>query len=405
MGEANGNGKNNGNNKSNNEKNTGSRPNSSQKKKKRSAAALARRAAKWSTLKAEKKAEGVAASAAKQEAKRLNEERKQQAVISMFPDIMGIVGAQGFMPNIRKVSMVSKSLAANLKTVPLFQNADRATIYPNGMTLLNKYLEDRNWAKAMEVLTLGVPKRVLDHPTSTGDSPLFFTMKAHQFDLFKKLLDKGADPNQERITSSYPYGPKNTTKNTILIYLMQEYMYLQEKKKYANELLAHGADINKRDSFGYTALERVLYSPDEVLFLIEKGAALEEPNASGFTPVLTAISKGKTNILNEFMKKGIDLDKKTANGNLFPLKVATLSAKNDIFTMVLNGVKEIDAKDEAGNTALHYAVLTKNFQKIALLKQKGANPKISNKKGSTAMQLAMALDQAGDKRAYNILKE
>jgi ankyrin repeat protein len=71
---------------------------------------------------------------------------------------------------------------------------------------------------------------------------------------------------------------------------------------------------------------------------------------------------------------------------------------------VLKHVKNLNAKDALGNTALHYAVMTNALQKIEMLKKAGADPRIPNKAGETAFNLAQKLNQKGNSRAYNLLK-
>jgi hypothetical protein len=397
------------NNNNTRKNNNNARNNASQKKKKvRSAASLARRAEKWASQKAEKKASAVTATQTKRNALKAEEERKQQSVLAMFPDVMGLVGAQGFMSNVKKVSVVSKSLAANLKATPLFQAADRATIYPNGQTLLNKYLGERNWDKANEILDQGVPKRILEYPLLNGEIPLYYVFLAGKFDLFKKILDNKVDPNvTHSISTGYGAQRKYYTQS-ILNRIALEYIRIRDKENYIDELLKHGADINARDSKGFTVLENLMKfnRVSEAIYFIEKGVALETPNKNGFTPVLTAIGSINLDILEKMKAKGVDFNKKTGDGNLFPLKTAVLNGKYFVLDWMLKNTDvDLNMKDEEGNTAMHYAVLTKNFNKIALLKGMGADSKIPNKKGATALQMAQALATAGDNKALDILKQ
>lgn len=381
--------------------NSGKPNNTSQKKKVRSAAAMERRAAKWATQKAAKKASALAT----RNAEKAEKEAKEKRVLEMFPNIMGIVGAQGFMPNMRKSQMTSKTMRNALKSTPLFQNANRGTIYPGGKTMLGHFLENGNWAKAMEVLDKGVPKRILDAPTALGHVPLLFAYDANQLPLFKKLLEKGADPN---IMLS-----NDKTQYPILSQIIFSWRSHADKITFIDELLKHKANINKLSSEQKTpldyAIQRGLATNDNhvAFHLIDKGAFLEAPNQSGFTAVLSAITSSNRKVL-EYMvtKKSVDLDKKTGKNGLFPLKLAVLNGSYDILNdLFAYGIKDVNQKDTEGNTALHYAVLTKAFMKIALLKEKGAKANISNKKGVTPLQLAQALDTAGNSRAYDILKE
>lgn len=375
-----------------------------QKKKQRSAAAKARRSAKWSTQKAEKKTEALE----KQQEKKEEEERKTKSVLEMFPDIMGIVGSRGFMPNIKRSTLLSKNLSASLKKVPLFQNADRSTIYPNGMTMLNKYLEEGNWAEANRILDEGVSKKVLDHPSPvSGISPLVYVYEHDQYNLFKKLLEKGCNPDILLM---------RTAKHRIpfLHYVATTYGTEEERIPYIKALLAKKVDINQLDSLGYSVLEAVIARnyPDIAKVLIDSGADLQKPNKKGFTAVLTAITNSRIEIFKYMMEnEEIDINKETGADQLSPLKIAVISGNKAMLEEVLQCKPNLDQKDAEGNTPLHYAVLTKNYDKIIMLKQAGASARISNKQGVTALELAKAAFGKNNepnpkaREAYTLLKE
>ena len=386
-------------NKKNNGKNGTTRKNgtnrangkseTTQTKSKRSAAALARRAAKWTTQKETKKAEALAKTAAKRE-----------RVIDMFPDIMGLVGAQGFMSNVHRVRETSKTMKAALNATPLFQNADRATVYATGQTVLGHYFEEMNKEKIIETLKAGVPKKILDMSTPYGYQPLYISYEAGWLDVFTLLLEKGANPNLENTTLG------NYTK-TLFHYIVLDYKFSDEVRiQFLEQLLKHNVDINKRDSKGYSALELSMtgWNEDVAQFLIENGAEMETPNKAGFTAVLTAIARKIDNVLNFMIAKGVNMDKQTGDAILFPLKVATVNGTLAILETVLKHVKDINAKDALGNTALHYAVMTNALKKIEALKKAGADSRIPNKAGQTAFNLAQKLEQKGNSRAYTLLK-
>jgi ankyrin repeat protein len=385
------------NNNTNKKSNTGSRNSGTHKKvKKRSAAAQARRTAKWAAQKEGKKMSALA----KGSEKKAEEEKKKERILSLFPNVMGLVGAQGFMPNVRKVKTVSKTMKNALNTVPLFNNADRATIYPNGTTILGQFMEEGNWGKAIETLNKGVPKRVLEQPLVNEEYPLQHAFKQKQNALFKRLLEKGANPNLMVLD--------HRGSEPLLIHIMNTDVPADRILFFIEELYTHKADINLRDSRGYTPLDiAIMWKRDNVAeFLLAKGAKLETPNPNGFTPVLTAIQKGNLHIFREMLKKGIDIDKLTGPSILFPVKVAVISGSQQMLELVLDqNPKTINTKDAEGNTPLHFAVKTNALAKIALLKSAGADPKIKNKHTVSALNLAEGLDSLGDARAYNLLKE
>jgi ankyrin repeat protein len=371
------------NSNSNNEKKKNTAKSQNQTKKKRSAAAQARRAAKWASQKTAKKAETVA----KQETKKAEKERKARTVLEMFPDILGIVGAQGFMPNIKTKSLVlSKNVSKTLKNVRLFQNADRSTVYPNGRTVLSQYLIEGNWDKAKETLEKGVSKKVLETPIPGSYKPFVYAyFYSGRFDLFMAFLNARDDPNQTIFVTKNNEVP-------FLTFIIGELKNTEEKKMdYIEALLEKGANINAKSSQGETALEIALIAQEDKIakLLIENGADFMKEKKGGFYPLLTAIAKNNIPLVELMLSKAdVNLNKKTGEKGLFPLKIAVLNGGIEILKYLLQNKVNVNLQDELGNTALHYAVLTHNYNKIGLLIDAGASPQIKNKKGDSALKLA-----------------
>lgn len=387
---------NNNNGKSNASPKNGASNGTQKKPKKRSAAAIARRTAKHQAK--------TAARLAKMDERREEKARKQQAVLNMFPNVMGIVGAQGFMPNVLGARATSKTMRNALGPGSLFNNAHRATIYPTGKSLLSHSIDIGDWDRAMNTLQRGVPQRVLNARDFSRDPPLKKAFDANQLELFTALLEKGANPNFET-QSDYPVV---VDREPFLHYVIKYIAAGARVQPYLSQLILHGVDKNKRDSRGATPLDVAIRERRTILakLLIQQGAKLEEPNNSGGTPVLTAIRSNNKEIFDEMVAKGIDIDKITGPSMLFPLKEAVISSNQEMVQAVLNlNPKTINTKDAKGNTPLHYAVMTNALAKIALLKSAGANPTIKNKEDQSPLSLAQAKVNAGNARAYNLLKD
>jgi serine/threonine-protein phosphatase 6 regulatory ankyrin repeat subunit C len=163
---------------------------------------------------------------------------------------------------------------------------------------------------------------------------------------------------------------------------------------YIKTLIKHKAKFDEVNKYGYTPLDMALmYQNDKVAqFYIDNGVDIEKPNGKGFTPLLTAIGSSRLDSL-EYMiaTKNPDLNKQTGPNKLSPLKMATLNGKKEILQEILKHDVDLDQQDNEGNTALHYAVLTRNYDKIKLLKDKGANSLIKNKEGISPLDLARRL--------------
>jgi hypothetical protein len=165
----------------------------------------------------------------------------------------------------------------------------------------------------------------------------------------------------------------------------------------------YGVDVNKRDE-NYLPIDRAILRNklDMIQLLINNGAELETPNEFGFTPVLTAIAMVNKPAFAMMVEKGIDINKKTGPKGFFPLKYAVTNANTNMLATVLALNPDLNQKDPEGNTALHYAVMVNALEKIALLKTAGANPRIPNNAGRTAINLAQDLEDRGDNRAINL---
>lgn len=390
--------KNNNNNHSK-KNNKNSTQNNKPKKAKRSEAAMARRAQKWATQRAQKKAESIAEQKEKQEVKKAEEERKAKTVLELFPNVMSIVGAQGFMPNIKRSTLLSKNLSQKLKNTPLFQNADRSTIYPNGMTLLNKYLSEGNWEEAMNVLDLGVSKKVLEHHLPFGQGPpLVYTYNLNRYVLFVKLLVKGADPNVMTEKNGY----KVPLLHSICGELSDEGLRLE----YIRALVKHNVRVDDIDRYGYRPLDVCIArgNPKLTKYFIDIGVDIEKPTPKGFTSLLTAVANSQLDVMQYMIeKRKPDLNKQTGPNKLSPLKIAILNAKKEILEELVKHDIDINQKDNQGNTALHYAALTKNYDKMKILLENGANKSIKNNEGITPFDLVKKILNPGNPRTAETL--
>ena len=79
----------------------------------------------------------------------------------------------------------------------------------------------------------------------------------------------------------------------------------------ANALLAHGADINRKETWrGQTALMWAAAEghPDVIRALLAHGADMHARSNGGFTPLLFAVREGKIGAVKTFLEAGADLN-------------------------------------------------------------------------------------------------
>ena len=129
--------------------------------------------------------------------------------------------------------------------------------------------------------------KTLDAARNDGKTPLMllqFLDINTNLELLPIFLDRGADVNR-----------KDSQGNTALIYNTMNQCF----KDIIKELIRSGADVNIVNSEGNTALHYALRygSQDTARFLIKKGADYNHANNQGVTPVQLAVEKGYDTVL------------------------------------------------------------------------------------------------------------
>jgi ankyrin repeat protein len=252
-----------------------------------------------------------------------------------------------------------------------------------------------------------------------GFTPLLFAAREGDIDSAKLLLAAGANINET--------APVGTSALVVAAH--------SGRGAFAAFLLEKGADPNAADA-GYTALHAAVLRSDLELVkaLLEHGA---NPNARlmkgtperrshgdfafdkklvGETPFLLALEYGELGIARVLAASGADTQATTKDGAT-ALMVATRQGQQrygaaTMFTeskgrpfsggpsererLTVEGVKlllglgaDINATNEAGDTALHFAAAKRANSAIQFLAENGAKLDVKNKKGQTPLGLVM----------------
>lgn len=156
-------------------------------------------------------------------------------------------------------------------------------------------------------------------------------------------------------------------------------------------LLKSGAAVNLSTKDGSTPLLWALRNqlPSHVNLLLEHGA---KPDSEC---LLEAVRHSNTSYVEKFLSAGINPNTShIEEGELFPLlSIAAAKSNKDIVRLLLHHGALIDFQDKNGCTALHYAVLAKDFEKISALLDGGASITIHNIWGHTPLTLLEVDDQ------------
>lgn len=156
-------------------------------------------------------------------------------------------------------------------------------------------------------------------------------------------------------------------------------------------LLAKGADANKTNAFGRTALARASYRgwTEIVGLLLEAGADIDKANSGGETPLLSALRQGHRATTERLLAAGADARRRSAGTT--PLNVAVSYAASmpighgkELAAMLLAHGADVDAVGDSG-TPLWHAVVRRQGDIVALLLEWGAVVDRWHASGATAL--------------------
>lgn len=209
-----------------------------------------------------------------------------------------------------------------------------------------KAIESGDRIAVLRFISIGMPAGTLKtHDNST----LFYALRSNQLEMFKLLLDKGADINHVN----------NRSQNLMLMAIELGYT------KMVNSLVESGINLLFVDHNGWSAMHYAIERKDiKTVFLLmqEAPALLKYKNKFGNTPVL------------------LSLDKALKNNDSKLIALSKILLKNEEFLNTTNAV---------GNTALHFASMLNNYELSKYILELGANPNIKNAKDWRPIDIAL----------------
>ena len=162
------------------------------------------------------------------------------------------------------------------------------------------------------------------------------------------------------------------------------------------------AGANPNDMYRLRTLMPIYENDNDILkFLVDNGFNLNMQDATGETLLLQAMMAKKTEIVEEVLKLGADVNVGTREGNITPLMLAVLKEDKKLLEQLLmHGAKPdvvASIDDVQGVTALHLAASKGNFNIVKLLLKHGATPDMEDSDGFNAFDIA--IKQGHDKLA------
>jgi CHAT domain-containing protein/ankyrin repeat protein len=179
---------------------------------------------------------------------------------------------------------------------------------------LTKYL--------VEELNMDVnqPELSLEDTAYTGWTPLIWAALDSRAQIFRYLIDKGADVNY--------FAPSDST--PALLYALNNY-----NDTVVNLLLEKGADVTATNPSGFTPLHYTCrdghYKTSKII--IDKGADVNAKSVQGYTPMILAAYNGNEEVIELLLENGADKTIKDAE-NLAAIDYAKDRKQEGVFLLL-----------------------------------------------------------------------
>jgi len=154
---------------------------------------------------------------------------------------------------------------------------------------------------------------------------------------------------------------------------------------------------------------------EKVKILLETDPELiKAKDNKGFTPLHSAVSKGRKSVVTYLVNNGADINAKNKNG-LTPLFQALDLSRNNVAKVLIEKGADLNIKGYRNRTLLHMAARSGNAAIASLLIKKGANVNASDSRSTTPLDVAVSagkteaarilLDNGGKINTFNTEKE
>lgn len=160
-------------------------------------------------------------------------------------------------------------------------------------------------------------------------------------------------------------------------------------------LLQAGADREAKDRFGQTPLDLALaYKNSPVIpELLKASTGSATPDSGAEQAMEAATLRGQTEIVRLLVQNGFDVNRETTAGSTY-LHDAALKNQVKIAELLIQAGAKLEARNRAGRTPLHDAAIGGSLEMLTLLLDKGAD--INARDGEsdgTALMLAASLSR------------
>ena len=187
---------------------------------------------------------------------------------------------------------------------------------------------------------------------------------------------------RRQLNSGLP--PDSVRKKTLLTQWAIQYGNLD----ILNLLLQSGADVNKWNGFGTSALYFAVEKNDieAVKLLLEHDDILvDRKMKNGMNPLLNACNKGYYNIVKHLLNKGADVNAQEREGHSGLLIAVSRNHPEVVKLLLCQDDIQVDLKNDKGTTPLKEAAFRGYLDILVLLLNKGADVNAQSNKGFSSL--------------------
>lgn len=240
-------------------------------------------------------------------------------------------------------------------------------------TTLFEAVASRDADSTRHLLDWRASHAVRDYHSKT---PLHITARAGHLDITKVLLAFHADPNAKDARGSTPLNAAAAAGHVPVLQL----------------LLHNFAQPDETDEEGKAALHAIASHGHAaaVSTLVANRASVALADRAGRTPMHAAAERGHSNVARLLVSHGASSNIRDTSG-CTPLCLAALSGLGgpNAVSALLNMRAEVDAKDAAGRTPLHWASMAGHAMFVQALIDRGADSTIRDQDRHTARDYAI----------------
>ncbi len=213
--------------------------------------------------------------------------------------------------------------------------------------------------------------RTINKASTSGKSAFKHALEQRDYDLADRLLDLGADINLER-EPGQPW----------LVHAIES-----EQPELQTFLIDRGIDVNAKGTQPHPPLAMAAARNDLPLMesLTSKGADISINGTKGKTLLLEAIFADQREEIAFLLEKGVDTNAKGSHDHP-PLAVAAANDDLPLMTDLQAHGAEVEITGATGEPLMHEALLANQYDEVAFLLDKGANPDTSADSLLTALE-------------------